>query len=292
MESGTGSRLAAGVALGCAAIAFALTDARAETMSVVQRGLFALLGARPAIVAYAKTTHSDENAVTLSIRQFMSGGEKPILHYDVDMEMLMHLIVVRDDFGTFVHLHPAFDNATGLFEQSFSRDNGHRYYAFADSAPRGIGEQVFRFTVDRDGTTNAIQPSPAPFAATPSPLTTVAGPYGVTLASATWPARQRQTVKITISEGGKPANDLDTYLGAAAHAVLVDTASLSYVHVHPSVVGAPMEMDAPMTMRASPIAGPRLRMELPPLPAGTYKLWIEFRGKSGLYTAPFTILSR
>ncbi len=293
MESHTGRRIAAAIAVAGVAITCELSAARAGTAGVVQRGLFALLGAKPAIVAYAKTTASSDTAVTLTIRQFMNGGQKPIRHYDVDMQMLMHVIVVRDDFADFMHVHPAFDSTAGTFEQSFAKSAGHRYYVFADSSPRGIGQQVFRFTVDRNGATTAQQPSVPSFAATPSPSSVRTGPYTVALSSTRLPSGRGQAVTVNVSEAGRPARDLEPYLGAAAHAVFIGTANLSYVHVHPSASGTmPMASGASMDMSAGEAAGPHMLMELPPLPAGTYKLWVQFQGAGRLYAAPFTILSR
>lgn len=292
MESRTVRRVAFAIAA-CVGIACTLSAARADTAGAVQRGLFALLGAKPAIVAYAKTTASSDTAVTLTIRQFMSGGQKPIRHYDVDMQMLMHVIVVRDDFAVFMHLHPSFDATAGTFEQSFARNAGHRYYVFADSDPRGIGQQVFRFTVDRNGATPAQQPSVPSFAATPSPSSVRAGPYTIALSSTRLPSRRGQAVTVNVSEAGHPARDLEPYLGAAAHAVFIGTADLSYVHVHPFASGStPMGSSATMHMSAGEAAGPHMLMELPPLPAGTYKLWIQFQGAGRRYAAPFTILAR
>jgi hypothetical protein len=293
VESRARARIATAVVASAIALAGGVHGARADSSSAVQRGVFALLGGRPGIVSYAKSTPAGTTEVALTIRQFESGGQKPIRHYAVDMQMLMHLIVVRDDFGEFAHLHPVLDTAAATFEQTFSKSAGHRYYAFADSTPRGIGQQVFRFTIGRDGATGEPQPTPAPFAATPGPAAVVAGPYRVALSSTTISANRAQVAPLTVFEGGRPASDLGTYLGAAAHAVFINTATLGYVHVHPTLAGAPpMAMGTGMDMHAMGGAGPRMQMDLPPLPAGTYKLWIEFEGAGRLYTAPFTMLAR
>ena len=110
---------------------------------------------------------------------------KPILNYDVDMERVMHLVVVRDDFATFAHLHPDYDAATGTFWQDFTKDPNHRYYVYADSTPQGYGEQVFRFTLQSSG---PVAPS-APALAV-SPKTVTVGPYTVALSKAALPANR------------------------------------------------------------------------------------------------------
>ncbi|MGB6518623.1 MAG: hypothetical protein WBE79_09000 [Candidatus Cybelea sp.] len=123
------------------------------------------------------------------------------------------------------------------------------------------------------------------------------GPYTVTLGTTAVPAGRPQSVDITVLEDGRPASDLVTYLGAAAHAVLINVQDLSYVHVHPSVRGAAestnMTMSPGMHMDMSGSAGPLMQMKLPSLPVGFYRLWLEFRGAGGkVFTAPFTLLAR
>ncbi len=283
--------------IGALAAAIALAGAAAggqAVMSVEQRGIFALLGGAPKIVSTARSEAFSDISVTLVLRQFRSDGKTPIVNYDVDMQKLIHLIVVRDDFRTFMHLHPVFDRGAGTFRQPFSKDAGHRYYAYADTTPHGIGQQVFRFTIAPNGSTAATQPTPQPLSATPSPPSVSAGTYGVALARTTLHANVRQSLDVTVVQGGRPARDLTTYLGAAAHAVFIDTATLEYVHIHPTLRGAPATaMGAGMNMNGSAQAGPLMTMAMPALPAGTYKLWIQFAATNGaVYTAPFTLRVR
>ncbi len=289
MDDRTRRRLI-GITATAIAVASGVGGARGATSSA-QHGIFVLLGGAPKIVSTARA-QSAGPTVTLTIRQFRIGGKTPILKYDVDMQRLMHLIVVRDDFGAFWHLHPAFDPATGEFRQAFSKEAGHHYYAYADTTPTGIGQQVFRFTVESGGSTPAAQPRPQPFAATASPPSVSAGPYNVVLARTTLHSRQPQSLDLTVLRGGRPARDLATYLGAAAHAVFIDTSTLQYVHIHPTLRGAPA-MAMVMNTNAPAQAGPLMTMGVPALPAGTYKLWIQFAAKSGaVYTAPFTLRAR
>jgi hypothetical protein len=270
------------------ATAGAIGLARASARPAQQRGAFALLGGRPQIVSEFWAVHGAGLTATLKIRQFQLDGTTPIRNYDVDMQRIIHLIVVRDDFATFAHLHPSFDTTTGTFAQSFTKSPNHRYFVYADTVPHGIGQQVFRFTIESDGAPAA---SPKTFTASPAGVTVA--PYTLVLASTTLTANQPQSVGLTVSKAGQPARDPGTYLGAAAHAVFINTSTLAYVHVHPMVGGTGDAGMGTMTMATSGQAGPRMRMDLPPLPAGTYKAWIQFRGANDVvYTAPFTIRVR
>jgi hypothetical protein len=270
------------------AIAAALDIARASVGPAEQRGTFALLDNTPKIVSEFWAVHGAGLTATLKIRQFGLDASTPIRNYDLDMQRLMHLIVVRDDFATFAHLHPDFDAASGTFSQNFTKEPHHRYYLYADTEPHGMGQQVFRFTIESDGPIAASHQSTGA-----SPARVGAGPYTVALGGTTLGADRAQSLDVNVLKSGKPARDLGTYLGAAAHAVFINTSTLTYVHVHPTVRGAAMAMATDASSSMSVQAGPNMQMSLPALPAGTYKLWLQFRGAPNeVYTAPFTILVR
>jgi hypothetical protein len=276
------------------ALAFAFggvtTTAQATSGPTALRGTFALLDGSPKVASELRVTPVTGQAATLKIRQFQLDSSTPILQYVVDMQQLMHVVVVRDDFATFEHLHPAFDTTTGTFSQKFTKQPDHRYYVYADSVPKGIGQQVFRFTLPSDGPAMTVGTSLS--ASAPS---VAAGPYVATLSSTTLAAGQPQSLDLVITKRGHPAQDLGTYLGAAAHVVFISTSTLAYVHVHPHVrgsAGEPMSAGMPMDT-AEAQAGPNLKMDLPSLPASYYKVWVQFRGANDqLYTAPFTLLVR
>ena len=282
------SRLLAG-ALAAGSLA---AIARASGDVPAMRGTFALLEGAPKLVSELRIFPGSGTTANLKIRQFEPDGSTPIVDYEIDMQKLMHVIVVRDDFLTFEHLHPAFDAATGTFSQAFTKERYHRYYVFADSEPKRLGQQVFRFTLPSDGPImTGMVPS---MASTPS---IAAGPYVVTLSATMLPANSAQTLDLTITKNGQPAQDLGTYLGAAAHVVFISVSTLTYVHVHPHVAdssagAAPMTQSGGMhmDMAEEQAAGPNMKMDLPALPAAPYKVWIQFRGANDkLYTAPFTV---
>ncbi|MGA8325855.1 MAG: hypothetical protein WB757_07235 [Candidatus Cybelea sp.] len=288
MESHSSRRLTGMFVTGALAVAVALGIAKAAQGPPGQSGTFALLGGTPKIASKFWVEPGAASSATLKIQQFQLTGGAPILRYDVEMQKLIHLIIVRDDFGTFAHVHPAFSGATGTFSETFTTSPNHRYYAYVDTTPRGIGQQVFRFTLDSTGP--PATPGPMPSVFLPS---VVAGPYRVTLDRTQLAANQAQTLELTVFQGRRLAADLRTYLGAAAHAVFINTSTLVYVHVHPMVLGS-RDMDTAGSMASmSRAAGPRMQMKLPPLPAGTYRLWVQFRGREGeVFIAPFTLLAQ
>lgn len=293
MRRVTALALAASAALGAAAIPVALR----ASVDATQTGTFALPGGTPKIVAKFWAEHGTGLSATLKVQQFLPGSDTPIRAYDLDMSKMMHEVIVRDDFATFDHLHPAFDARTGVFSTPFAKQGGHRYYVYADSEPRGIGQQVFRFTMESDGPLVHAAPS-----LTASPKDAAAGPYVVHFAATTIAAMSHRIMNVDITKSGAPANDLVPYLEAAGHCVLIDTKTLAYVHVHPMLRGqtpspamAGMSIGQQMeAMESASKAGPHLVIHLPPLPAGVYKMWFQFKGGANaqVYTAPFTMVAR
>lgn len=277
------------------------TSAAIASANPEQTGTFALLGGKPEIVSKFWATHGAGLNYRLNVQQFAQDGT-PIKAYDVDMQHFMHLVVVRDDFATFDHKHPSYNAATGTFEQDFTKERNHRYYVFADSMPKGIGQQVFRFMMESDGPYAMYKLSAAA-----SAVNAKAGPYTVSLATTTVASNVPHEVNLTIEEGDDPADDLVPYLGAPAHVVLIDMSTLEYVHVHPTLRGQTspqnagtmndmkaMNSNSMKAMTGSNKAGAFMQLELPPLPAGSYKTWVQISGGKDrkVYTAPFTIVAK
>jgi hypothetical protein len=258
---------------------------------IEQTGLFALFGGTPKIVSKFWVSHAQGLTATLKVRQFQTDGTTPILNYDVDMQHLMHLVIVRDDFATFAHVHPAFDTTTGTFQRQFTKQPNHQYYVYADTTPHGIGQQVFRFTLDSNGPIAASKPSLG------ASFTDVkAGPYTVILQKTAIAANTPQTLFLTVASGDDPATDLAPYLGAAAHCVLINAATLQYIHIHPRLRGQTTSSGKSMEqqMTGPEKAGPFMKLDLPGLPPGSYKTWVQFAGGAvpKVYTAAFTIAAQ
>jgi hypothetical protein len=243
-----------------------------------QNGTFALLGATPQITSKLAQVPSS-GGTAIKIKQFPIGSNTAIANYDVDMQRTIHLVTVRDDFATFKHEHPAFNTGTNAFVETLKTEAGHRYYVYAETKPQGMSDQVFRFNVGAGAvpTMGVMRPHYAP-----SAPTVAAGPYTVTISETTLPSSTAETLHISVNKDGHLASDLGLYLGAPAHCIFINTQTLGFLHLH-----AYVHQSSGMLMQ---VAGSSMSLDVPSLAAGTYKLWIEFRGASyGLYTAPFTL---
>ena len=162
-------------------------------------------------------------------------GEAPVQDFDLVHERPLHLFLVRDDLGVFLHEHPE-PAAAGVFLLRLSFPTAGRYRVFADVAPRNAGSQIVMHEVMVGG------PPPArPFSLTAA----AAGQPG--LASQTvaglrvrwqWPQPlpARETIPITAAIetiDGREVGDLERYLGALGHLVLVHEDGVTFVHSHP-----------------------------------------------------------
>ncbi len=242
-------------------------------------GTFALTGGQADVRATLTVQSRSASGVAISIQEHAGG--KAVTAYESDMMYRMHLIVVRSDFQQFFHIHPKFDEVSGVFRTTLPIDATHTYYAYADTYPMTLNRQVFRFVLTPTG----IAGTPVPISMEASGLNQPAGPYTIHLEKTTLAAmNDLQTLAIDIIRNGKPAADIHPYLGMAGHVVFINVATLAYSHVHPVMNGS----DAVSVG----FAGPHLVLRVPPVPAGIYKLWFQFRGGKKLYVGAYTIAVR
>ncbi len=102
--------------------------------------------------------------------------------------------------------------------------------------------------------------------ALPAPSTTArTDGYDVALAT----SRDAGRLSFTVSRTGAPVGDLQPYLGARGHLVMLRVGDLAYEHVHP------LSQDALAFDTGH--AGP-----------GTYRLFLQFRHGDAVHTAAFT----
>jgi len=226
----------------------------------------------------------------LDVWMTMPGSTVPIKGYQVEMTKRLHMVIVSDDFKTFLHVHPDLGpSGHFLLTQQFPAPG--TYFVYADTLPNNLNHQVFRFKLDVG---HPSPPSPRNLASTG--MGVQAGPYEVDLSTVRVHTHRMEMVDVEVLENGQPAKDLHPYLGAPAHAVFLNTKDLSYVHVHPMPAGSmnmQMDMSKPMPELPdnAPVSG-EMMLHIALWEPGTYKMWLQFRGANNkLYVAEFTILA-
>ena len=269
-------------------VAICAISARSEVL----KGEASLQGYPVQTQGFLRATTSSANPLEqhLDVWMTLPNSSAPIKQYQIEMTKKLHMVIVSDDFKTFLHIHPALGSTDHfLITQQFSAPG--TYFVYADALPNDMNHQVFRFKLDVG---HASAPSPRLLPTTG--MGVEAGPYEVDLSTVRIHAGRMEMVDVAVLENGKPAKDLHPYLGAPAHAVFLNAKDLSYVHVHPmaaDMMGMAMDMSKPMPELPdnAPVSSDMM-LHIALREAGTYKMWLQFRGANDkLYIAEFTILA-
>jgi hypothetical protein len=269
---------------------------------LTQSGTFALQeGKAKTHAMLAATPGADPLVMQLDIWEAPLRSTQTLRAYTTSMTKKMHLIAVSDDFTTFVHAHPVL-GSDGHFRIALHVPHAALYHIYADAEPQGYGQQVFRF--DLPFGTSA---KPESRQAGSNVRSVTVGPYTVSLNSLVLSKGDMTMLVAHVRKNGAPARDLHPYLGAMAHAVFLDARDLTYVHTHPMSLDAMNNMSmGHMSMSSDGGMADMSDGEGPPLAPtakvapdmmlhatvnepGTYKLWLQFRGGSHLYVAPFVL---
>ena len=206
---------------------------------------------------------------TKLVLQIPDDDGAPIKMFDVLHTKLVHLIVVREGLDEFAHLHPEVD-ASGTITVEFAFPKSGKYRLFADHQPQGkspglaAGELVVAGDDER--------------AATLVPNASHEVMVGEIKAHVTiQPGDQKTTVRFhLVDAAGQAVGDLQPYLGAMGHLVIISANGREYVHAHP-LSDAKTAPDGTVAFAAHF-----------PQP-GIYKAWGQFQRDGSVFTVPFVL---
>lgn len=196
-----------------------------------------------------------------------TGGEM-VKDFAVVHEQKVHLIVIHEGLDQFAHLHPDVD-AAGNITTRYTFPSGGTYHLFADHQPAGGPAAVATTQVKVGGDS-----PPAPQLA-PNVPGTVTGD-GLTAGVAVEGAKPgaEATVRFELTDAGKPAADLEPYMGATGHLVVVSADAKQYVHAHPATAGGAKNVVS-------------FQVHFPA--AGVYKGWGQFKRAGRVHVVPFVV---
>jgi hypothetical protein len=190
----------------------------------------------------------------IRVRMAESLEQREVVDFDVQHEKLMHLFIVSEDLAEFAHEHPE-PAGSGVFRLSHRFARPMRYRVFADIAPRDAGGQILMATVSVGG---VVVPPPA----LPRPdvgLALELPPGGV-------PVGRTVTVTARLRDAaGRPITDLEPWLGALGHLLLVHRDATTFAHAHPDDREPGIGADGRLPFL--------VRLPKP----GWYKGWLQFR---------------
>ncbi|WP_169087907.1 hypothetical protein [Paenibacillus sp. PL91] len=198
-----------------------------------------------------------------------AAGE-PIEKYDVNHEKLMHLIIVSEDLSAFSHIHPDYIGK-GKFEVTTAFPQGGSYKLFADFIPTGSSQKTATSLIKADGKKQAAQPLAAD-----ATLTKDIDGVAASLDISSLKSGQEVDLTFTLSdaETKKPITDLQPYLGAIGHVVILSEDLNRYLHVHP---------------KEGNESGPTAEFSTSFPEPGIYKIWGQFQRGDKSFIIPFTV---
>jgi Cu+-exporting ATPase len=223
-----------------------------------------------------------------------AGSGAPLGDLVISHEQPMHLIVVSHDLAQFQHVHPAPTGQPGEFAIEVTFPVAGTYILY-DEFLRANGQEL----VQRDELAVGAPSGPAALAEDGAPKD-VGGDARVTLRGAD-AARAGQettfTFRLEDPRTGEGIRDLQPYLGAPAHVVILSEDAQRFAHTHGEQVGAGAgghagqagaghgDHDAPDAAYGPEIA---FRYTFPA--PGLYKIWGQFQDHRGrVITADFVV---
>jgi len=193
----------------------------------------------------------------------------PVTHYTATHEKDLHLIVARRDLTGFQHLHPT-RAGDGTWSTGLTVAEAGQYRVFADFQPAGRDRPlILGSDVPAAG---AYQPRTLPAAARAAEV----DGYRVELAGDLQPGTASK-LTVRVSRAGAAVTDLQPYLGAYGHLVVLRQGDLAYLHVHPD--------DGPIG------SGPEVSFYVEVPSAGVYRLFLDFQHTGTIHTAAFTAVA-
>jgi hypothetical protein len=217
---------------------------------------------------------------TFSVHHPLTGDQAK--NFALMHDKLFHLFVVSRDMNEFAHVHPDFQ-PDGSFTIEHTLPKPGHYVLFSDFLALGGGAQVVTTPLVTAGVTTDIVSARAHL--TPDmPWVRTANGVKVEITNQQSEFLGGEEIDIifrfTDETTGQPITDLERYLGAFGHLLILSEDMTEYVHAHPREELQP-DPSAPSK------GGPEVLFDaLPPKP-GRYKAWLQFQRNGVLSTVSF-----
>jgi hypothetical protein len=198
-------------------------------------------------------------------------------------DKLFHLFIVSRDMSQWAHVHPVHEK-DGSFTIEHTVPTAGHWALFSDFMPVGGAPQMIVTPFTTAGFEGDLAAS-VPVLTPDTSLTKSAD--GVSVSLQATPAKlvsgEETDIPIlfTDEKTGEPVKDLQRYLGAFGHAMMLSDDMTEHVHAHPEEM---LEGTA-----VTDGGGPDLTFHaLFPRP-GVYRIWLQFQRNDRLSTIPFTV---
>ena len=209
----------------------------------------------------------------------------PVKDFNVVHDMPFHLFIVSQDLTYFAHIHPR-EQADGSFTIDTMVPKAGSYIIYCDVFPVGGMPQVAHLSLITAGFEGDLFSSQAQLEPDKTLTRTLAGVrFELTLNPAEPVAGRPATLKyhLTDEKTGEPVKDLQPYLGAWGHTLILSEDASDYIHSHPT------EMIPDNADRTKIYGGPDVSFDaFFPRPR-RYRAWSQFQRHGKLITVSITI---
>jgi len=194
--------------------------------------------------------------------------------FEIFQEKLMHLILVSDDLGFFLHLHPEYRSG-GHFQTNITLPFAGTYTMFCDYKPAGHHEQLSVLKLHARGVKKA------PDIKDIQEIEKTVDDIKVRLIFSPKTVKANEETVVTFdlrqASDDKPVTGLQPYLGEKGHLVVIRKSTAltaeDYIHAHAMKEGKESEI--------------QFMTRFPK--AGLYKMWCQFNRGGRILTADFRI---
>jgi hypothetical protein len=216
------------------------------------------------------------------------GSGKLISDLDIVHEKPMHMLVVSDDLAFFEHIHPNL-GSDGRYSVETKFPSAGKYRFYLDYRPKGTSQQI-----ERKEITVAGAPRPRIELVPDKENTKTFGNLRITM-QPDKPIKAGEDImlnfKVEDVQTGKPVTDLQPYLGALAHFVIISEDKTEFLHAHPMEKGMDHnDAGGKQHEHAAPRSGgPEVSAHTNFPKPGLYKVWAQFQRGGNVITSDFVI---
>ncbi len=214
-----------------------------------------------------------------------------VKRFVVNHEKLFHLFIISQDLADYQHIHPQLEPDGSFVVETVLPRTG-LYKLHSDFFPIGGTSQVIHreLTTAGYGRGRAAMAAPPPHLTPDATLTKTIDGMKINLslgngdgvapvAGLFVPLKYR----LTDAHTGAPVQDLQPYLGAWGHTLILNADQSEYLHSHPT------EMLPGSVEQASMRGGPLVEFGAMFPEAGDYRIWTQFQRAEKIVTVSFTI---
>lgn len=208
--------------------------------------------------------------------KIINDRDEILKNYETVHEKIMHFIVVRKDLQNFQHLHPEFNQQTGEFTVNITFPTDGPYRVFPDFTPSEDNPQKLAVVVYHDIDVGDTSKYKAQIVVPDVQPKKTVGEYQITY---NFPEdammRNEINYSLSIEKKGQLITDLENYLGALGHSVILKEQTLDFIHTHAEGINANI--------------GPEIKFSTTFPEEGIYKIFTQFQHKGKVLTTDFVV---